>query len=707
MSFTKAITTVTLLLTLATACDSPASSASPPSMPVKSELTPDAEKANSTASVRTLLRPSQRVVGPAPGIVERGAALSVGVLTPSRETVEHRSTVRIEGRVFTFLKIRHASGRLEERVLEGRTRIAPGTVRKLMQESVRRFGKIHPDLARQLGGLPRVHPVRLWLELPETERVEKPGRSPDLRATLAQLERSNRARLARFGNRKDLALRSLGLRRQELIADLRGTPFLQVALSPDRIRILATLPAVRMLLLDEQKAIVDLAGSMAISGADDVQNGGTIGNGAKVGVWEGAPAASSAAGVIPIIVNSLVVTGSYSAWAGFVPITFGPNANHALNTSGIVQGYAPGAAFFSADSSSLAALDWAIDTSLVNALNQSFHRGAEINDGISSDDLYKDYKILHYPWPFISQAAGNWCAVGTGCYEAGADVTDEFVNHKGFNSISVGNHNDAGNAMSASSCFINPTGPKGDRELPELSANGTFTTAQTIQMSGTSMASPAVVGSAGLLMEIAPILRIWPEGIRALLFAGAMRNVPTHLGNLAGGGAASNASGTWWQDVAAGKDAFDGAGSLEIDRSVQIAGSRTDGTASAQGWDIGTMHNDDFSSEGFYRDNYQILVPGTGTEKRPVRVALAWNSHATVDRTSADDIYNSVLELDLDIRIYDELGNQVAFSLSWDNSYEVADFPGEQGKVYTVKIHRWSTATAQSWSWFGIAWNTQ
>ena len=141
MNLTKAITTVTLLLTLATACES---------------------------------LPSQRVVRPAPGIVEKGAALSVDVLTPSRETVVHRYKVRVGRRVFTFLIIRHASGRLEERILEGRTRIALGTVRKLMQESFRRSGKIHPHLAR--------------------------------------LKLSTRARLARFGNRKNVVRRSRGRR---------------------------------------------------------------------------------------------------------------------------------------------------------------------------------------------------------------------------------------------------------------------------------------------------------------------------------------------------------------------------------------------------------------------------------------------------------------------------------------------------------------
>ena len=126
-------------------------------------------------------------------------------------------------------------------------------------------------------------------------------------------------------------------------------------------------------------------------------------------------------------------------------------------------------------------LDWAIDEKRVSVINQSFHRGAEIYDGMSFDDIYKDWKVLQYPWPTIVHAAGNWCASGTTCYEFGNDVTDEYVNHKGYNTISVGNHNDTAGAMSASSVFKNPSSIHGDRELPEISGNGTNVTAWVLR----------------------------------------------------------------------------------------------------------------------------------------------------------------------------------------------------------------------------------
>jgi hypothetical protein len=45
----------------------------------------------------------------------------------------------------------------------------------------------------------------------------------------------------------------------------------------------------------------------------------------------------------------------------------------------------------------------------------------------------------------------------------------------------------------------------------------------------------------------------------------------------------------------------------------------------------------------------------------------------------------------------------VAYSSSWDNSYEIAEFPAHRGKTYTIKIRRWSGTDS---TWFGIAWSS-
>jgi subtilisin family serine protease len=80
----------------------------------------------------------------------------------------------------------------------------------------------------------------------------------------------------------------------------------------------------------------------------------------------------------------------------------------------------------------------------------------------------------------------------------------EFVNHKTYNGLTVGNHDDLNSAMSGDSVFRNPTTVRGDRELPEVAANGSSVTAVGLTMSGTSMAAPAAAGCVALLRRPTP-----------------------------------------------------------------------------------------------------------------------------------------------------------------------------------------------------------
>jgi len=61
----------------------------------------------------------------------------------------------------------------------------------------------------------------------------------------------------------------------------------------------------------------------------------------------------------------------------------------------------------------------------------------------------------------------------------------------------------------------------------------------------------------------------------------------------------------------------------------------------------------------------------------------------------------STLTVDLDLQIFDSRGIQVGYSGSWDNSYEIAEFDGNPGETYTIKIRRWSGTDSV---WYGIAW---
>ena len=119
-----------------------------------------------------------------------------------------------------------------------------------------------------------------------------------------------------------------------------------------------------------------------------------------------------------------------------------------------------------------------------------------------------------------------------------------------------------------------------------------------------------------------------------------------------------------------------------------------------RGWDIGSI-DDDKVKNGYYEKQYTIQIPWSFSRKVPVKAALAWNSTATLNGGS----YDSSLDIDLDIHIYNEDGVLVGYSGSWDNSHEIADFMANRNETYTIKIRRFKGT--DKFTWFGLAWNTR
>ena len=443
------------------------------------------------------------------------------------------------------------------------------------------------------------------------------------------------------------------------------------------IQQLAKRKEVAAVFLYDPEGIDDLKDSIAIANSDDVHTAGPKGSGVKVAVWESGPTSTA----------NLVIEARYDS----SPST----SDHSENVHAIVKnkeankphGHAPECKLHSANSKDLDALRWAVKDRGCTVINQSFHRPAEPgSSGLSFDDVYKDWLILNWPYPTMCQAAGNYW---NGDPDGISPPSDEFVNHKGFNSLAIGNHDDSASAMSSSSVFRNPSSGHSDRELPEIAANGTSVTADGITMTGTSQASPAAAGVAALLQSTAGTLKSWPEGCRAIMLAGATKNV---VGD------------TWWQDVVDDDDASDGSGAVNAFESYRIAQNRRSRNASPtrRGWDVGTLNSSDFDSKGMSKFAYRIQVPQFWFGPRHVKVALAWDSKVTTFSIFGITIpLSSQLTLDLDLKIFDRNGVQVGYSGSWDNSYEVAEFDAIPGETYDIKIRRWS---GTDWSWYGLAW---
>jgi len=548
---------------------------------------------------------------------------------------------------------------------------------ELMAAQAKKYGKLHPTLHEKLRKIDanKYIDVAVWLQHKE-EPEDRLSLGKTQSAGAPSLVMKQRERLYASGKRFcDSVVKDLGGRRM-VADDLAPVVFARVPKSA--VSALAKRKDVVGLFHHDTKGIDDLEDSIAIANSDDVHTSGNNGSGVKVAVWERGPDDTS----------KLTI-------AGFFDPSQSKKSEHSRHTHAIVKnkesgkphGHAPSCTLYSANDPSLSALRWAVKDQGCTVISQSFHRSSEPgSSGLSFDDIYKDWLALHWPYPTILQAAGNYW---NGDPDNINPPSSEYVNHKGYNSLAVGNHNDSASSMSGSSVFRNPAAPHGDRELPEIAANGTAVTTVGLTKSGTSMAAPAAAGITALLQSTHTSLKFWPEACRAILLAGAKRNIT---------------GGTWWQDVVAGNDASDGAGAVDAQEGTAIAKNRRSpsSAASRRGWASGKLTSSDFNSSKLSKFSYKIKVPSFFFGPRHVKVALTWTSKITeLNLLGIKLPLSSNLTVDLDLKIYDSHGIQVGYSGSWDNSYEVAEFEAKPGETYTIRIRRWSGTDT---TWYGIAW---
>jgi len=608
--------------------------------------------------------------------VESMSRLRVGELSTERLPSDRRP----EGK---FIELMKGSDRTSGAPValafgqSGRPVDADRIFQRMLRARVKTFGKLHETLhARLQAAGPRTRiPVALWLRSEEAvatgEKKEKGEIARPSRQSQAHAAAIARTILA-FTSRISAEYRARELRPDPV------APVVYAELTRAEVESLVKDREVAGAFLYEPEGIDDLSNSIAIANSDDVHSLGFKGSGVKVAVWEDGPD----------VTTNLSITASYKS-SGFA------TSQHARHTHGIVKnieknaphGHAPSCSLHSANDKDLDALRWAARDKGCTVISQSFHRSSEPGSAtMSYDDIYKDWLALRWPYPTICQAAGNFW---NGDPDGISPPSSEYVNHKGYNGLTVGNHDDSASAMSGDSVFRNPSSTHGDRELPEIAANGTAVTTVGLTKSGTSMASPAAAGCAALIQSVDSTLKSWPEGCRAILLAAAKRNV---------------AGKTWWQDVVANVDAADGTGAVDALEGTNIANQRRSRNAAgaAKGWDVGTLRSSDIGGNGRTTFSYFVTLARGILSPRKVKVALAWDSKITTFSIfGMEFLLGSVLSVDLDLQIFDSRGAQVGYSGSWDNSYEIAEFVGNPGETYTIKIRRWSGTDDV---WYGIAW---
>jgi len=318
-------------------------------------------------------------------------------------------------------------------------------VQQQIQEAQRaRYGKLHPSLYQRLE---QASPddrfeVALWLRaaaLADSARLK--SRESGVMSEEEKQHRQDVAKLSEDYARKLAKDDERSYARAEANA-----PLVYASLTQDQIREIARADEVMALFLHETEGIEDLQNSISIAHADDAQALGATGQGIDVAVWESGPDDTKD---LPI--------------AGFFDPGQSATSAHARLVCAVVKntepfapkGFAPNCALYSANSKSLSALAWAVEEAECTVVNQSFHRASEPGSAfLSLDDIYKDWLALHWPYPTIVQAAGNFW---NGDSDGIVPPSNEYVNHKGYNSLAVGNHNDAATAMWGTSVFRNPS----------------------------------------------------------------------------------------------------------------------------------------------------------------------------------------------------------------------------------------------------------
>jgi hypothetical protein len=105
------------------------------------------------------------------------------------------------------------------------------------------------------------------------------------------------------------------------------------------------------------------------------------------------------------------------------------------------------------------------------------------------------------------------------------------------------------------------------------------------------------------------------------------------------------------------------------------------------------MWKSDFAA-GFFNRTWIFAASAAGDI---LRAAFVWDSKTTSETSDT-------MDTDLDLHIYDPAGTLVAYSTSYDNSWEFVQFVAPSAGNYTIKVYGANVPTSLSGRYWAVAW---
>jgi len=317
----------------------------------------------------------------------------------------------------------------------------------------------------------------------------------------------------------------------------------------------------------------------------------------------------------------------------------------------VYRGMAPGVTLLNANAGTftqaniLAATDWAIKQG-ANTINASF--GSNSSGVQQLMDHYFDHVVRNLNVNFIKGAGNNGNSTG---YVVSPGL--------GYNSVTVGNSRDKktphwwDDDVNPSSGYLDPTTghPKPEVVAPGTSLTGNLHTSPWIGAigSGGSYAGPQGNAIAALLMERDPVLKLWPEAIKAVLLATAWHKIePALVGDR------------------------DGVGQLNAFAADAVVRQGTNRLR------YGDLTVGSFDPKG----NLDVTI---GLEPHSeTRAVVSWDS----DPATTSPYSPNPLRMDLDLEVLDPSQKRVAAANDRKRGFEIVRFVPHIGGTYTFRLVR-------------------